>query len=139
MGLDQKDARIVPNMGVRVAFLQKQDKAGAKPDALSCQRAVLLAPSSVVERDGKKVVPTIVDGRAAQRESSPPANHQQQDRHPGLKAGDTVIDNPPETLRDGMAVVVEWPLNLPFNHAAEPAGGPGQAQRRLHQRGRGAH
>ena len=38
----------------------------------SAASGVLLAPTSVVERDGKKVVYTIVDGRAAQRGSSPP-------------------------------------------------------------------
>ena len=109
VGLDQKDARIVPNMGVRVAFLQKQDKAGAKPDAPQLPAGVLLAPTSLVERDGKKVVYTIVDGRAAQREvvtAAQPIDAKTVVTQ-GLKAGDTVIDAPPETLRDGMAVVVE--------------------------------
>ncbi|MEO3691669.1 efflux RND transporter periplasmic adaptor subunit [Roseateles paludis] len=111
VGLDQKDARIVPNMGVRVAFLQKQDKAtkdANKADAPKPPVGVLLAPTAIVERGGDKVVFLVQDGRAVQRSvtTAPQAIDGKTLVTQGLKAGDSVIATPPETLRDGMAVVV---------------------------------
>lgn len=108
VGLDQKDARIVPNMGVRVAFLQKQDKAAVKPDAPKPPAGVLLAPTAIVERGGDKVVFLVQDGLAVQRSvtTAPQAIDGKTLVTQGLKAGDSVIAAPPETLRDGMAVVV---------------------------------
>jgi RND family efflux transporter MFP subunit len=111
VGLDQKDARIVPNMGVRVAFLQKQDKANKdanKADAPKAPVGVLLAPTAIVERGGDKVVFLVQDGRAVQRTvtTAPQAIDGKTLVTQGLKAGDSVIATPPETLRDGMAVVV---------------------------------
>jgi RND family efflux transporter MFP subunit len=111
VGLDQKDARIVPNMGVRVAFLQKQDKAtkdANKADAPKAPVGVLLAPTAIVERGGDKVVFLVQDGRAVQRSvtTAPQAIDGKTLVTQGLKAGDSVIATPPETLRDGMAVVV---------------------------------
>ena len=58
VGLDQKDPRILPDMGVRVSFLEeaakKDDSEASGPPA-----GVLVPTSAIVDRDGHSMVFTI--------------------------------------------------------------------------------
>ncbi|RZJ09975.1 MAG: efflux RND transporter periplasmic adaptor subunit, partial [Rubrivivax sp.] len=56
VALEQKDERVVPDMGVRVSFLAAKPKVDAKPVP-----GALLPPDAVVDRDGAQVVFVIHD------------------------------------------------------------------------------
>ncbi len=67
IGLDVKDARIVPDMGVRVSFLEEQSTPAARADAAAPPRGVLV-PAAALRKDGDQdVVFVVKDGRAQRR------------------------------------------------------------------------
>jgi RND family efflux transporter MFP subunit len=104
VALEQKDARIVPNMGVRVSFL------GRKVDAAApALKGVLVPPQAIAQRDGKSVVFVVVDGKAAQRAVTPAAQDVGQMKlvPQGLAVGDRVVVSPPASLADGASVKIE--------------------------------
>jgi RND family efflux transporter MFP subunit len=105
IAMEEKDARIVPNMGVRVSFLQK---AVAAADKAPPAAGVLLPPSAVVQRDGRSVVFLVGEGRARLRAvtAAPQPIDGQTLLTQGLNAGDVVVATPPDDLRDGSAVQV---------------------------------
>ena len=102
VGLEQKDPRIVPDMGVRVAFLGQKATAAAAP----ALRGVLVPPAAIVERDGTIVVFVVENGRAVARAVKPATQDVGALKlvPEGLKAGERVIVSPPPALKDGAAV-----------------------------------
>jgi multidrug efflux pump subunit AcrA (membrane-fusion protein) len=107
VALEQKDARLVPDMGVRVSFL------GAKPDAAAAQavKGVLVPPQALAQRDGQSVVFVVSDGRAQQRSVKPaPQDVGAMKLLPeggGVKAGERIVLAPPASLRDASEVEIE--------------------------------
>jgi RND family efflux transporter MFP subunit len=103
VALEQKDSRIVPDMGVRVSFLeQKQDH----PTTQAPQGALVPA-AAIVQRDGHAIV-FVVSGEIAQQHTVTPAASSQGDPRllsTGVQVGDTVVVSPPAELQDGMRVV----------------------------------
>ena len=102
VALEQKDARLVPDIGVRVSFLaQKQ-----APAATAAPRGVLVPPQAIVERDGHAAVFVVRDGKALLRRVTPaPGDVGSMKLLPdSVDAGDRVILSPPATLADGAAV-----------------------------------
>ncbi|AND69833.1 hypothetical protein ATSB10_23790 [Dyella thiooxydans] len=100
VALEKKDARIVPDMGVRVSFLEKK----ATPAAQALQ-GVLLPASAVVERDHRRVVFVVSGGRAAMHRVDPQPAGSDMVRVPaGVAAGDRVVVAPPASLDDGTKV-----------------------------------
>lgn len=100
VALDQKDDRLVPDMGVRVSFLATQPKAEAKPVP-----GVLLPPEAVVERAGSQVVFVVQDGRAEQRAVKLGSDVGKfRLATEGVKAGETVVVSPPAELKPGSTV-----------------------------------
>ena len=95
------DERVLPDMSAKVAFLGEElsDSAAAAP-------ARLTVPSTAItERDGKQVVFTIREGRAA--ETAVRTGEQlgaQTVVLQGLAQGETVINRPPATLSGGAKV-----------------------------------
>ncbi len=102
VALEQTDARIVPDMGVRVSFLEQR----AKPTT-QAPRGVLLPPAAVVRRRGQEVVFVLQEGKVRQRNVSTTGFGDQRLVPSGLQAGDTVVLAPPAALADGAAVTVE--------------------------------
>jgi RND family efflux transporter MFP subunit len=104
VALDQKDARIVPDMGVRVSFLEEARATadGAPPP----QRGVLVPAASIVQRGGKAVVFAVEDGLA--RERAVVAGDVAGDLRlvEGIGAGTRVVRDPPKDLADGARVRV---------------------------------
>lgn len=102
VGLDQKDARMVPDMAVRVAFL------GAKPSAAAAAppKGVLVPLQAIAQRDGQSVVFVASGGKAQQRRVQPAAQDVGTMKllPDGVAVGERVILSPPPTLRDGMDV-----------------------------------
>jgi RND family efflux transporter MFP subunit len=103
VALAVKDPRIVPEMGVRVRFLEAR---GTEPVVEKPKLSGVLVPKgAVVERDGKAIV-FVVDGeRASQREVTAAATIADfRNITAGLAAGANVIVSPPAELTDGALV-----------------------------------
>jgi HlyD family secretion protein len=101
VALEQKDERVVPDMGVRVSFLAAKPKAQAAPAP-----GVLLPPEALSQREGVNAVFVISEGRAQQRtvKLGPDVGKFRLVTE-GLKAGETVVVAPPAELKNGAAVV----------------------------------
>jgi len=102
IALEQRDARVVPDMGVRVAFLDRPPAA----DAEAPSRAGVLVPAEAVRPDGDHgVVFVYADGKVERRRVAPgPTFGADRQVLSGLRPGDRVVVSPPDTLRDGAAV-----------------------------------
>jgi RND family efflux transporter MFP subunit len=102
IALDQKDPRIIPQMGVRVSFLEKKD-ANRKP-----LPGVLVPKSAVVQRDGKDVVFVVKDGHAERAAVTTGADFSDLKQvTQGLDAGAEVVTTPSADLKDGEKVQVK--------------------------------
>jgi len=102
IALDKKDPRILPEMGVRVSFLEK---GGEDQQPLP---GVLVPKSAVVKRGGKDVVFVVKDGRAEQTTISAGADFSDMKQVlQGLGAGTEIVTTPPADLKDGEKVQVK--------------------------------
>ena len=102
IGPDLKDSRIVPDMGVRVSFLEEK-KATAPVEQRS--RGVLL-PAGAVHKDGDEQVVFVLKERKAQRRSVTVGGSSGSSRQvlSGVSPGEAVIVDAPPELKDGTAV-----------------------------------
>lgn len=102
IALKQKDPRIVPDMGVRVSFLQEQPQ---NPSAT--RRGVLIPATAIVQRNGDSIV-FVVDGDRARRRDVTPGQSYGELRliDSGLQNGERVVRDPPAELVDGMRVKI---------------------------------
>ncbi len=101
VALDRRDARIVPDMGVRVSFLE----AGTAAAEQALQpRGVLVPATAVVSRDGREVVFVVADGRALARPVSAAEAAAGQREVAGLEPGTRVVRSVPKNLEDGARV-----------------------------------
>ena len=101
VALDQKDERVVPDMGVRVSFLAAKPKAQAAPVP-----GVLLPPEALAQREGANTVFVVSEGHAQQRAVQLGADVGKfRLVTQGLKAGETVVVSPPAELKNGSSVV----------------------------------
>src|SRR5262249_49634657 len=95
-----KDPRVVPDMGVRVAFL-------GGPSAPAAKAAVgVLVPASAVRAEGSQGVVYVYASDRVQRRTVTlgPESGGQRQILSGLQQGDRVVVSPPPSLRDGDAV-----------------------------------
>jgi len=102
IGFDVKDARIVPDMGVRVSFEETaQPGAAAQPRP----RGVLV-PAGAVRKDGNEDVVFVVKDRRAGRRAVTAGAGSGDARVvlAGLSAGESVIVDAPADLKDGALV-----------------------------------
>jgi RND family efflux transporter MFP subunit len=101
IALKVRDSRIVPDMGVRVSFLE-----AARPGQAAAEPPGVLAPSAAIaSRDGKDVAFVIDDDTVSQRLLKL-GRTLGDDREvlDGLAGGDTVVLDPPRNLSDGTRV-----------------------------------
>ena len=99
IALNSKDPRIVPDMGVRVSFLDTPKAGAPKPTG------VLVPTRAVQAVDGGSQVFVVSDGKARQRAvTTGEARDADQIVTAGLKAGETVVLSPPKGLKDGSRV-----------------------------------
>lgn len=105
VALEQKDARMVPDMGVRVAFL------GFKPAASAAQapKGALVPAQALAQRDGRSVVFVVADGRAQLRAVKPAAQEVGGMKllPEGVKPGERVVLSPAASLQDGAEIRIE--------------------------------
>jgi RND family efflux transporter MFP subunit len=102
IGFDAKDARIVPDMGVRVSF---EEKAAAGGAAQPRPRGVLV-PSGALRRDGNEDVVYVLKDRRAQRRGVTlgPQSGDSRQVLSGVSPGESVIVDAPAGIRDEAAV-----------------------------------
>jgi RND family efflux transporter MFP subunit len=105
IALEQKDARLVPDIGVRVSFLARK----AAPAVAQAPRGALVPAQALAQRDGHAVVFVVVDGQARLHTVTPAAQDVAGLRSipDGVAVGDRVVLSPPPDLRDGQAVRTE--------------------------------
>jgi len=100
IAIPSKDPRIVPDMGVRVAFLGAASTTPAAPVASG-----VLVPVDAVRSDGSVFV--YVDGKVERRSVTPGQTvGAEREITRGLRAGERVVVAPPPSLKDGAAVRV---------------------------------
>ncbi len=100
VALNVHDPRIVPDMGVRVCFLEK-----TQPVAAKTKPGVLVPAAAIVSRDGDDVA-FVVEGEKVQRHELKLGRTLGDDREvlDGLAGGETVVLDPPDKLADGARV-----------------------------------
>jgi RND family efflux transporter MFP subunit len=105
IGIDQKDARILPDMGVRVSFLEESAKSGSTEE--SRPRGVLVPTGAIVERDGHSAV-FLIDGNHVHA-LTVTAGQTYGDLRlvEGLASGARVVRAPPADMTDGARVTVK--------------------------------
>lgn len=103
VALDQKDERVVPDMGVRVSFLAAAPKPQAAP-----QPGMLVPPEALLSRDGGPAVFVAAEGRAELRpvKLGPDAGKFRLVTE-GLKSGESVVLSPPADLKPGAAITTK--------------------------------
>ncbi|WP_164273731.1 efflux RND transporter periplasmic adaptor subunit [Stenotrophomonas sp. B1-1] len=102
VALKVKDPRIVPEMGVRVSFLEQ-----AQPQAAaSTAQGVRVPDNAVVQRDGASVAFVLGDDNRVQQRSVQAGQAMGKDRQllKGVSAGEAVVLSPPDALHDGSKV-----------------------------------
>jgi RND family efflux transporter MFP subunit len=103
ISFDQLDPRILPDMGVKVAFLSDQP-----PAAKGKTEARALIPKSAVHTDGGKPVVFLVrEGKLERRAVSLGLEHGSDvEVMAGVATGDTLVVKGAEALREGQAVEI---------------------------------
>jgi RND family efflux transporter MFP subunit len=104
ISFDKLDPRILPDMGVKVAFLEepkKQEKQAVKP-------AIFLPKDAVHDSDGSTVVYLFNNGKAERRAVRTGGTHgDSQEIIAGLTDGEQVIVKGPADLHDGQSVTIK--------------------------------
>lgn len=101
VGFVDRDARILPEMSAKVAFLSKETPAAERTPR------TVVAPAALMERDGRKVAYVVREGKAAEVViQTGEAYGEVLEVKQGLKPGDRVVLKPSARLRDGAAVSV---------------------------------
>jgi hypothetical protein len=102
--MDTKDARIVPDMGVRVSFLEEAAKDGAP---VPPPKGVLVPSSGIVDRGGKSVV-FVIDGDRARLHGVAPGQQMGDLRLvEGLASGVRIVRAPPKEMSDGARITMK--------------------------------
>nr|WP_255682996.1 efflux RND transporter periplasmic adaptor subunit [Dyella sp. 2HG41-7] len=106
VAMEQKDSRIVPDMGVRVSFLEAKPATTAQ-----APKGVLVPAKAIVKRDGSESVFIVANGKARQQSVQPAAQDYGDMRliPASVNAGDNVVVSPPDDLKDGSDVSVQTP------------------------------
>ncbi len=90
-----KDNRILPEMSAKVAFLSRQIRPGEEAPRM------VINPAAVRDRKGRKVVFLIKEDRVVEKEIKTGEVLGDMVEVPdGLTAGDRLVINPPDTLKD---------------------------------------
>jgi RND family efflux transporter MFP subunit len=104
IALLERDDRVVPDMGVRVSFLEEREAAAEGAPAVV---GVSVPAEAVVQRDGRGVVFVAKDGRAGMRNVEAGETRDGRRRITrGLAVGEQVVLSPPAELVDGGKVSV---------------------------------
>ncbi|MGA9335356.1 MAG: efflux RND transporter periplasmic adaptor subunit [Rudaea sp.] len=104
VGLDQKDARVLPDMGVRVSFLEENKRANGAP--AQAPKGVLVPLSAIVKRDGRNVLFAIDGDRARLKAVTPGQTFNDLRLVQGIAADTKVVKQPPTAMNDGARITL---------------------------------
>jgi RND family efflux transporter MFP subunit len=107
IGLDVKDTRIVPDMGVRVSFLEEQKPAARVQE----QSRGVLVPAAAIRKEGDQAVVFVLKERRAQRRTVTLGGTIGDSRQvlAGVSPGEAVIVDAPAGLKDDAAATAAKP------------------------------
>jgi RND family efflux transporter MFP subunit len=101
-----KDKDLKPEMSAKVTFLEKASAASAQSGPAAT--VISVPKAAVATRDGRTVVFEVVAGKALLRGISAGAERQGElIVKDGLTGGETLVADPPESLKDGAAVRIK--------------------------------
>jgi RND family efflux transporter MFP subunit len=108
ISFDKLDDKILPDMGVKVAFLE--DEAPKKKDS-NAVAAKAVIPLSAVRKEGGSPYVLLVKNEALERRGVTLGAERgtEVDVIAGVSPGDSVVVNGPETLKDGQGVEIKQP------------------------------
>ncbi|HEX5474736.1 MAG TPA: efflux RND transporter periplasmic adaptor subunit [Vicinamibacterales bacterium] len=107
IGFDKLDPRILPDMGVKVAFLREEDAAGASPSGAGAHRA-LIPKSAARAVDGRTIVFVVHDDHVERRAVRlGREDGDQVEVLSGLQVGERIVTDGPASLKDGDTVKVQ--------------------------------
>ncbi len=103
VAIKEKDPRIVPDMGVKVRFLEPAKAAGAE-----APRGVRVAQDAIVQRDGADVAFVVGEDDTVEQRTLALGRAMATERQvlSGLAPGEIVVLDPPAELSDGGTVVL---------------------------------
>ncbi|MGH8298104.1 MAG: efflux RND transporter periplasmic adaptor subunit [Steroidobacteraceae bacterium] len=101
------DPRILPDMGVRVSFLQPGAEQSGGLAASLPAGTVWVPASAVVQREGHAVVFVVQGDRARAQSVTPGASQGDLRAVQGITSGTAVVQSPPARLNDGARVAVK--------------------------------
>lgn len=106
VALDTADARILPEMGAQVVFLDESPEDGSG-EVTPRARQVTVPAAAVRNEAGVDVVFIVQDGRATRREiEAGPVSGGRREVRRGLSGGEMLVLDPPAGLTDGVRVRV---------------------------------
>jgi RND family efflux transporter MFP subunit len=102
IALDQKDQRVLPDMGVKVSFITDRP-------ATAQAASMVDVPKVAVRRDGEQDIVFVVKDEKAERRAVKVASAEGNDARiaSGLSAGENVIVEAPPELKDGDSVKIK--------------------------------
>jgi RND family efflux transporter MFP subunit len=100
-----KDPRILPDMGVKVTFLENEPKAGAKKES----PAVALVPQKAIRQDNTSKYVFVLQGDTIERRAVTTGEARGSDVEilAGIQPEATVVVGGPDSLRDGQSVQIQ--------------------------------
>lgn len=105
ISFDKLDPRILPDMGVKVAFLN-EEPAGAKSKGPAAK--ALIPRAAVRNENGNSIVYVVKEGKLERRAVSLGGDRGSNvEVLAGVTPGDTLVVRGPETLREGQAVEIK--------------------------------
>lgn len=104
VGLEQKDPRILPDMGARVTFMEERS---ASPATQEAPKGVLVPATAIVQRDGRNVVFVIDGDRASLRAVVPGQNVGDLRQAEGIEHATRLVREPPADMQDGARISVK--------------------------------
>jgi HlyD family secretion protein len=108
LGFEQLDPRILPDMGVKVAFLGAEP--GEKKDAgAAAGKPVVAIPRAALRKDGDRDVVFVVQGNRVERRAIGVAAGTGDEAvvTSGLAAGERVVIEGPADLKDGASIAIK--------------------------------
>ncbi len=101
IGFDERDERVLPDMGVKVSFISDED--------VPAQTAIITIPRSALRRDGEQDIVFVVKDDKAERRAVRVgvAEGDRVQLASGVVAGEEVVVVGPEELADGSPIKIE--------------------------------
>ena len=109
IGFAELDARILPDMGVKVSFLREAEPTSALTSTNTAPQARFEIPKAAVRTENARAVVFVVRDNTVERRAVRTGLEQGDvvEVLSGVSAGEQVVINPPATLKDGDRIRIE--------------------------------